>query len=361
MSAALGRAVLATHTTHHMDTVMTSTYSAPRDALRIKNNRLNGSEIVHVTSPNSSGEFLQGQPDTLVIHFTGGSSASSSVDYMLNPDSKVSAHLVIGRNGEVTQLLPFNVIAWHAGQSSFADREQLNNYAIGIELDNAGPLDKDENGEFVSWFGKRYHPDDVFIENSHSNSKSRFGANNTSDVQENPNAHPSLFWHRYSEVQLQRTFDLCRLLCNTYHINYVLGHEEISPGRKFDPGPAFPLRQLRRYLTQQSFNAQPSDFAVDELSRKLPPSLQFTNDKPLTVSRKPITAPQDFPYTSAIVSVKRLNVRFGPGTEFTKASSQLTSGQVVKVVERNDTWSRVAYTAEGWVSNEYLTFVKQKR
>ena len=339
---------------------MTSTYSAPPDSLRIENNRLSGSEIVHVTSPNTSGEFLQGQPDTLVIHFTGGSSASSSVDYMLNPESKVSAHLVIGRNGELTQLLPFNAIAWHAGQSSFAGREQFNNYSIGIELDNAGPLDKDANGEFVSWFGKRYHPDDVFIENSHSSSKGRSDDENNNEQQESSGAHSSMFWHRYSEVQLQRTFDLCRLLCNTYHINYVLGHEEISPGRKFDPGPAFPLRQLRRYLTQQSFSAQPSDVTIEEFARELPPSLQFTNEKPLSVSRRPITVPRDFPYTSAIVSVQSLNVRFGPGTQFTKASSQLTSGQVVRVLERGDTWSRVAYTAEGWVSNEYLTFVKQK-
>lgn len=118
---------------------------------------------------------------------------------------------------------------------------------------------------------------------------------------------------------------------------------------------------MRIGINQYSFNAQPADVTVDDLSRELPPSLQYTNEKQLSVSRKSITAPQDFPYTSAIVSVKRLNVRFGPGTEFTKASSQLTSGQVVKVVERNDTWSRVAYIAEGWVSNEYLTFVKQKR
>lgn len=340
---------------------MTNTYSAPLNAVRIENNRLHASEIKHVTSPNTSGEFPRNLPDTLVIHFTGGSSASSSVDYMLKPKSKVSAHLVIGRNGEVTQLLPFNVIAWHAGQSSFAGRKQFNNYAIGIELDNAGQLDIDENGEYVSWFGKRYHPDDVFVESSHSSSKDRSGLKNNSDLQENLSAHSSTYWHRYSEVQLQRTFDLCRLLCNTYHINYVLGHEEISPGRKFDPGPAFPLRQLRAFLTQQSFNAQPSDVTVDELSRELPPSLQYTNEKQLSVSRKSITAPQDFPYTSAIVSVKRLNVRFGPGTEFTKASSQLTSGQIVKVLEQDDTWSRVAYTAEGWVSYEYLTFIKQKR
>ena len=125
---------------------MTNTYSAPLNAVRIENNRLHASEIKHVTSPNTSGEFPPNLPDTLIIHFTGGSSVSSSVDYMLNPKSKVSAHLVIGRNGEVTQLLPFNAIAWHAGQSSFAGRKQFNNYAIGIELDNAGQLDVDESG-----------------------------------------------------------------------------------------------------------------------------------------------------------------------------------------------------------------------
>jgi len=343
---------------------MANTYSAPSNSVRIENNRLQGSDITHVTSPNTSGEFQQELPDTLVIHFTGGSSASSSVDYMLNPDSKVSAHLVIGRNGDVTQLLPFNAIAWHAGQSSFAGRKQFNNYAIGIELDNAGQLDRDENGEYVSWFGGRYHPDDVVIDNANSNSKPNSNARhvaNHNSFQGNSSAFSPSFWHRYSEVQLKRTFDLCRLLCHTYHINYVLGHEEISPGRKFDPGPAFPLRKLRAFLTQQSFNAKSSDVTLDELSLELPPSSHDTNAQQLSISRKSILAPQDFPYTSAIVSVKRLNVRFGPGTEFTKTSSQLTSGQVVRVLERNDTWSRVAFTTEGWVSNEFLTFVKQKR
>jgi uncharacterized protein YraI len=118
---------------------------------------------------------------------------------------------------------------------------------------------------------------------------------------------------------------------------------------------------MRIGINQHSINAQPSDVIKDELSQELPPSLQYTNEKQLSVSRKSITAPQDFPYTSAIVSVKKLNVRFGPSTKFTKASSQLTSGQVVGVLESGDTWSRVAYTAEGWVSNEYLTFITSKK
>lgn len=60
--------------------------------------------------------------DTIVLHGTGGASAISSALYLSRPDTKVSAHVVIGRDGEIFQLLPFDVKAWHAGEE-FPRRE----------------------------------------------------------------------------------------------------------------------------------------------------------------------------------------------------------------------------------------------
>ena len=53
-------------------------------------------------------------------------------------------------------------------------------------------------------------------------------------------------WHRYPEMQRQVVDELCGLLMAAYGIARILGHEEIAPGRKNDPGPAFPLDELRR-------------------------------------------------------------------------------------------------------------------
>lgn len=78
--------------------------------------------------------------DTIVIHATGGASAISSALYLCRPDTSVSAHAVIARDGEVFQLLPFCLKAWHAGRGFHAGRVFLNDCSIGIELDNAGEL-----------------------------------------------------------------------------------------------------------------------------------------------------------------------------------------------------------------------------
>lgn len=60
--------------------------------------------------------------DTIVIHYTGGGNAMSSAQLLARADTSVSAHLVIARSGQILQLLPFNVKAWHAGYSSLEGR-----------------------------------------------------------------------------------------------------------------------------------------------------------------------------------------------------------------------------------------------
>lgn len=109
---------------------------------------------------------------------------------------KVSAHLFIERDGKVTQFVPFNARAWHAGSSSFAGVPDCNNYSIGIELEGA---------------------DDI----------------------------------PYSDVQYQVLQKVSRQLLLTYPKltpERITGHSDVAPGRKTDPGPAFDWQRYRTSL-----------------------------------------------------------------------------------------------------------------
>ena len=99
--------------------------------------------------------------DTIVLHSTVGAGAISSALYLGRPDTSVSAHVVVGRDAEVFQLLPFDVKAWHAGKSFHAGRVNLNDCSIGIELDNAGELQR-VGDRYYSSFGREYSPDQVY-------------------------------------------------------------------------------------------------------------------------------------------------------------------------------------------------------
>ncbi|MCG8672230.1 MAG: N-acetylmuramoyl-L-alanine amidase [Pseudomonadales bacterium] len=194
----------------------------------IAHHRLLSDHVQHESIEKHSGQFARGLPDTVVLHFSGTGTLQSAINTMLDPEVKASVHLIIGRNGNVVQLLPFDRIAWHAGVSEYQGRKDLNRYSIGIELENAGRLTK-AGDQYVSWFGRTYGEDDV-VQAAHANE-----------------AEPS-FWHRYSEAQISAVLDVCRVLCRDYGITNILGHDEISPQRKVDPGPAFPLDIVRERL-----------------------------------------------------------------------------------------------------------------
>lgn len=87
--------------------------------MKIKKHRLlndDDTAVAFEQSPNVGGSI---QPKFLVLHFTAGRSAQESVDWLKSKNAKASAHVVIGRDGSVTQLVPFDRIAWHAGASSW--------------------------------------------------------------------------------------------------------------------------------------------------------------------------------------------------------------------------------------------------
>jgi len=273
--------------------------------MKIEKHRLSGDNIETGHTPNTSGKFKAGLPDTLVIHYTGGSSAESSVRHLSKKAAKASAHLVIARDGKIFQLAPFNIITWHAGRSSWKGRNGLNKYSIGIELDNAGELTDNGNGKFFSWFNKAYASDDVF-----------------SGIHRNKMT--SSFWHSYTEEQLEKTFEVCELLCERYKIKEIVGHEEIAPGRKSDPGPAFPLDRMREQMLTENRSSEGEAENSIELS------------------------------TQSTVSVSKLNIRKGPGVQYDLAGEPLLNGVIVKPLKVDDGWTEVEYKVRGWVSSQYI-------
>lgn len=196
--------------------------------MNIHQHRLHGDRVYFEESPNRGDTYQPGYPDMIVLHYTASVSVRSAIETLSNPQREVSAHLVIARDGAVTQLVPFDTIAWHAGKSWWKGRMALNRYSIGIEIDNAGRLEA-QGGEYVSWFEQRY-PEEQVVRAVH------------------PNQNIAAYWHAYPDEQLQIVEQVCALLLGEYEIAEIVGHDEIAPDRKEDPGPAFPLQAMRLRL-----------------------------------------------------------------------------------------------------------------
>lgn len=267
--------------------------------ITIQNHRLTGEGISYQASPNTSGKYKANYLDSLVIHYTAGSSAESSARSLCDPASKASAHLIIARNGNVIQLVPFDTVAWHAGKSAHLGRVGMNQYSIGIEIDNAGPLEKHGN-TYLSWFKRHYSEEDVVYAVHRNETAARY-------------------WHEYTEQQILKVQEISELLVAEYQLKYILGHEEISPGRKTDPGPAFPLDRLRDRILR-------GDRDKDELPE---PSLLAD---------------------MGIVNGSLLNIRNKPSTAGELVAKPLEKGTKVRILEENDGWCKVKIEVEGWVS-----------
>src|SRR5574340_476968 len=91
---------------------------------------LNGEPAEQHPSPNRGREI---NPQLIVIHYTGDNSCQGAVSWLTSLRSGVSAHLVVDKDGTVYQLLPFNVVGWHAGRSQYNGQANVNAFSIGIE------------------------------------------------------------------------------------------------------------------------------------------------------------------------------------------------------------------------------------
>lgn len=136
-------------------------------------------------SPNVGREIT---PQLIVIHYTGSNSMQGAVSWLTTPRSQVSAHLVVGKDGSVVQLVLFNVAAWHAGRSEYNGQRGVNSFSIGIE--NVGVGDE------------------------------------------------------WPEAQVVANREIIKALSKFYNIVDIVGHQDVAPGRKVDPGPNYPWDQV---------------------------------------------------------------------------------------------------------------------
>lgn len=186
---------------------------------------ISGESVNFIETLNKEGIIV---PEYIIIHFTADRGVENSINWFQDPMAKASAHVIIDRDGRITQMVEFNRKAWHAGRSRWSDRSGFNDFSIGIELENPGKLTK-VNDRFYAWFEKEYSKDVVVAaKHKHENTTS--------------------YWHSFTEKQLEVCFQVCKLLMETYNIKGILGHDDIAPFRKNDPGPAFPMESFRAKL-----------------------------------------------------------------------------------------------------------------
>lgn len=212
----------------------------------IQNHKLVGGVpvIQYIDSPNRGGALV---PEVLVLHYTVVWPADAAIRAFKNPATRASAHLVLEVNGHFTQMVPFNRQAWHAGVSSWRGRERLNHWSLGIEIVNPGPVFpngakvKDVNGR--DW-GGAYAP-------------------RPADPALWPKSCPPSWkhWALYPETQLVALEQVCRSLVAHYGLREIVAHSDVAPGRKFDPGPVFPMERIRAAAFRK--DSQPLAPAID--------------------------------------------------------------------------------------------------
>jgi N-acetylmuramoyl-L-alanine amidase len=150
-------------------------------------------------SPNF--ELKKRKPDQIkfiIFHYTGMKKESEAIERLTSIKSKVSCHYLIKNNGEIVVMVPDLYEAWHAGVSSWKNFKSLNKNSIGIEISNPG---HDFN------------------------------------------------YKRFSKIQIQSVKKLSQFLIKKYKIDQknVLGHSDIAPNRKKDPGEKFPWKYLAKF------------------------------------------------------------------------------------------------------------------
>lgn len=186
-------------------------------------------------TPNQGAALVD--PPFVIVHYTAGPSLEGAVRGFCDPVRKASAHLVIGRDGALAQVVSLGRQAWHAGASRWVDGKDtyvgLNKFSIGIELVNAGPLRISPSGRsFTTWYGATVPESDAL-------------AFAPEDLADDWRA-ASEYWMVFTEPQLSALVQvLDALRAGVPSLRGVLAHRDVAPGRKLDPGPAFPMSQIR--------------------------------------------------------------------------------------------------------------------
>lgn len=182
------------------------------------------------------GQYPKGYPEGAVVHFTAGRSLKGDSDALNTIRGGIAngyCYFCISSDGTIFQSFPLNKWGYHCGKSSWPGLGSgLSNRLVGIEICNAGKLDA--NGR--SWFGETYP------ETQRRKVGNEYGESGT--------------YHQYTEAQEKSLIDLIWWLKlnnpDVFKIDYVLGHHEISPGRKNDPCGALSvtMNEFRKALSK---------------------------------------------------------------------------------------------------------------
>lgn len=239
-------------------------------------------------------------PRFIVVHYTAGGSADGSHRAMEN--ARLSAHLLVDRDGTVIQCVDFNRRAYHAGASRWRGFRSLNGHSIGIEVCNYGWMFQRGDGKYQrpSRFGATpaFEPDQVFVATHRNGWPVNAG------------------WEIYPEAQLRALTEVCEALLEHYpQITEIVGHDDIAPERKQDPGPAMPVG-----------------------------SLQVLTERPDHEDEDGIGEGRRF----EVIARSGLNMRAGPGTEH-PVVAVLPFGASVFVSDESETWFPVDRENDGAV------------
>ena len=155
-------------------------------------------ELVHREAPSPNFDERKLPIQMVVLHYTEMKPVENAIDKMCNPESKVSAHYLITEEGEVVRLVDEANRAWHAGVSFWRGHKDVNSASIGIELDHPG----------------------------HAGG-----------------------YRAFSDAQFDALIPLLARMVKQHDIPRanVVGHSDVAPGRKIDPGELFPWDRLAEY------------------------------------------------------------------------------------------------------------------
>lgn len=150
-----------------------------------------------IEAPSSNYDVRHGPPDMLVLHYTGMKTGADALARMLDPDAKVSAHYMVEEDGRIFRLVPEERRAWHAGVSFWQGEQDCNGVSVGVEIVNQGHE-----------FG--YHP--------------------------------------FPAAQIRSVIALVADIRSRWTIpdHRIVGHSDIAPFRKRDPGELFPWKRLAK-------------------------------------------------------------------------------------------------------------------
>lgn len=157
--------------------------------------------IVQRPSPNFNAR--RHPLDMLVLHYTGMESAQAAIARLADPEASVSAHYVVLEDGVIVQMVSESDRAWHAGHASWEGEDDLNSRSIGIEIVNGGHDFPLANGALPP----------------------------------------------FPQVQISAVISLCRAILARHEIpqTRIVGHSDIAPDRKRDPGEHFPWSSLAEH------------------------------------------------------------------------------------------------------------------